>query len=212
MSNHRRRTLIYAGGGLLGVWLLAGAGYMVSKWMQVTSAKVAAYLHETDLGKLSGEARARALRDLAAKMNALAPEERRKARQAGDWERWFAAMTEEEKGALIEATMPQGFKQMLASFEKLPEEKRTRAVEDSLREMRKVRDEVGSTERDGDPLRRGTNGPPLSEELQQKMVKIGLKSFYSDSSAQTKAELAPVLEEMQRQMERGSLFRNQRPQ
>ena len=212
MSNHRRRTLIYAGGGLLGVWLLAGAGYMVAKRMQVTSAKVAAYLHETDLEKLSGEARARALRDLAAKMNALAPEERRKARQAGDWDRWFAAMTEEEKGAFIEATMPEGFKQMLTSFEKLPEEKRKRAVEDSLREMRKARDEVGSAEGGGGPLRGGTNGPALSEELQKKMVKIGLKSFYSDSSAQTKAELAPVLEEMQRQMERGSLFRNQRPQ
>lgn len=212
MSNHRRRTLIYAGGGLLGVWLLAGAGYMVAKRMQVTAAKVAAYLRETDLEKLSGEARARALRDLAAKMNALAPEERRKARQAGDWERWFAAMTEEEKGAFIEATMPNGFKQMLTSFEKLPEEKRKRAVEDSLREMRKVRDEVGNAEGGGGPLRGGTNGPVLSEELQQKMVRIGLKSFYSDSSAQTKAELAPVLEEMQRQMERGSLFRNQRPQ
>ena len=200
---------MYAGGGLLGAWLLAGVGYMVAKRMQMTSAKIAAYLNETDLEKLSGEARARALRDLAAKMNALAPEERRKARQAGDWDRWFAVMTEEEKAAFIEATMPSGFKQMLASFEKLPEEKRKRAVEDSLREMRKVRDEVASAE-GGSPLRGGINSPALSEELQQKMVKIGLKGFYSDSSAQTKAELAPVLEEMQRQMERGSLFRNQR--
>lgn len=203
---------MYAGGGLLGAWLLAGAGYVVAKRMQVTSAKVAAYLHETDLEKLSGEARARALRDLARKMNALAPEERRKARQAGDWERWFTAMTEEEKSAFIEATMPEGFKQMLTSFEKLPEEKRKRAVEDSLREMRKVRDEAGSAEGGGSQRRGGTNGPALSEELQQKMVKIGLKSFYSESSAQTKAELAPVLEEMQRLMERGPLFRNQRPE
>ena len=73
-----------------------------------------------------------------------------------------------------------------------------------MKEMKKTRDSLEGGE-PGASVR--TNRPPeLSEELQQKVVTIGLKSFYSESSAQTKAELAPLLEEMQRTMEKGKLF------
>ena len=209
MTSHRRRTLGLAGLGLIGVWLVVGAGWLVSNRAKATAEKVAAYLHQTDLAKLSAEKRAQALRELSRQMAALPVEERRKARLDEAWERWFAAMTEQEKGAFIEATMPSGFKQLIASFEQLPEDKRRRAVSDALRDLKKARDDDAADEQS--ELRINTNRPPeLSEELQQKVVRIGLKSFYTESSAQTKAELAPVLEEMQRLMESGALLRGPR--
>lgn len=208
MIDRRWRAVLYAVAALVGVWLLAGAGYLVSHRSKITAEKVVDYLQTTDFEKLSGADRARALRELARRMNALSYEDRRRARLAVDWERWFAAMSDREKGDFIEATMPTGFKQMLSAFEQLPEDKRRRAVDGAIRQLKRGREELASDARAGSPFRFSTNGPPLlSEDLQQRVVSIGLKTFYSESSAQTKAEMAPLLEEMQRAMENGALFR-----
>jgi len=176
----------------------------------MTAGKLRAYAQSVDLNKLSGDARAKAIRELADKLNRLSPEERRKARIARIWQPWFGAMTEDEKGTFIEVTMPTGFKQMLASFEELPQEKRRRAIDDATKRLKEAQEEKMKDDSEA-PSGATTNAPPvLSEELQQKITKIGLKSFYSESSAQTKAELAPLLEELQRTMESGRLFRGNR--
>lgn len=189
-------------------WLLALAGYTVAKNSKMTAEKVRAYAASVELSRLSGEARARALRELAAKLNALSPEERRRARMDRVWQAWFEEMTEEEKGTFIDATLPTGFKQMLASFEQLTEEKRRKAIDDAMKRMKEAQERMQEGE---EPREAGTNRPSvLSEELQQKAAKIGLKTFYSESSAQTKAEMAPLLEELQRMMESGRMFRGGR--
>jgi len=188
------------------IWLVALAGYRIARNAKMTAEKVKSYAESVDISKLSGEARAKAIRELADKINALPLEERRKARMERTAWNWFNRMTEQEKGGFIEATMPTGFKQMLTAFEQLPEEKRRKSIEDALRRLREGRDQMGAGP--GGRGRGGTNGPPvLSDELQGKLRTIGLKAFYSQSSAQTKAELAPVLEELQRAMESGRPFR-----
>lgn len=193
---------------IVAAWLLAIASYTVAKNSKMTAEKVSAYAASVELSKLSGEARAKALRELAAKLNALSPEERRRARLDRVWQAWFEEMTEGEKGEFIDATMPTGFKQMLASFEQLTEEKRRKAIDDALKRLKEAQERIQEGEEPRDP---GTNRPTvLSEELQQKAAKIGLKTFYSESSAQTKAEMAPLLEELQRMMESGRLFRGTR--
>ncbi len=206
MVNRRWRPVLLSGLIILGLWAVALAGYSIAKHRQATVERVKAYIQSVDLSKLSGDDRARAIRKLADLLNALSLEERQKARlERLSWA-WFSEMTEDEKAGFIEATMPTGFKQMLTSFEQLPEDKRRKTVDDALRRLRESQSRLqAANAEDGQP---GTNGPPvISDELQAKIRTIGLKTFYSQSSAQTKAELAPVLEELQRVMESGRPFR-----
>jgi hypothetical protein len=206
MLSSRWRPVLFSALAIVGIWLVAWTGYRIAKNSKMTAEKIAAYLQSTDLSKLSGAARTRAIQRLADMLNALSPEERQRARLERLAWGWFDQMTEEERAGFIEATMPTGFKQMLNSFEQLPEDKRRRAVADALRRLKEARDRLGAGQPGSDPT--STNGAPiLSDELQARIRTIGLKAFYSESSAQTKAELAPVLEELQRVMESGRVFR-----
>ena len=201
---------LYLGGlGLLLVWLLAGGAYYYAQHSKMTADKVRTYLRSVDLSKLTGEPRAKALRELARRLNTLPYEERRQARLDREWSRWFTAMTDPEKADFIDATLPTGFRQMMASFEELPVDRRRRTVDDALKRLREARDQIGA---EGFPEASGdTNAMPVvSEEVRQQMITTGLKTFYSDSSAQMKAEVAPVLEELQKMMESGAVFRDRR--
>ena len=199
MTNPRYKPLITAAVVLLVAWALALAGMRLAANARMTADKVVSAVRATDLSSLTASERATRLRELADKLNRLASDERRRARADRAWDALWAQMAEEEKAEFIERTMPAGVKQMISAFEQLPEEKRRYAVTNAIARMQSQRDQPmagGESERE-----------PLSEELQRKMIATGLKTFYSESSAQTKAEVAPLLEEMQRMMQSGRLFR-----
>lgn len=205
MFNQRQRPIAYALATGVAVWLLAWGGHTLAKHSKMTAEKVRAYLQKVDLRQLSGEARTKALRKLADQLNALSPEERRNARLDREWNQWFKEMTDQEKSDFLEATVPSGFKQMLTAFEELPADKRKKAVDDALRRLKEASDDP--TLREQWQAEGQTRPPQLSEDLQKKVAVMGLKSFYTQSSAQAKAELAPLLEELQRSMESGRLLR-----
>lgn len=198
----RRRPLLFALAAVLAAWALAIGGMAVARHLKVTPEKVRSYLAGLDFAKLTPEQRRDAVRRLASMLNALTPEERRAARMNPEFAAFFRILDESERGELLELTLPAGFNQMLSAFEQLPEEKRRQAVEDTLRRMR---EQAAAGESDGEGAVSGGNG--LSPELREKMVKLGVKTFMEQGSAETRAELQPVLEEMQRNMESGRLFR-----
>lgn len=198
MFSQRQRPILLAAAALVAIWLIAVAGYQFAQNLKVTPDKVRAYTAAVDFSHLSAAARAAAIKKLAAMLNALTLEERRSLRFDHTYLKWFDQMTEAEKGDFLAATMPTGFKQMIGAFEDLPPDKRKRAVDQSVKQMKEAREKMAAT---GEIPPQSTNGVVLSQELQDEVTRIGLQSFYSQSSAQTKAELAPFLEELQRTLE-----------
>jgi len=205
MLNRRHRPIYLAAAALIALWLAAMAGYQIAKSARVTPEKVRAYLESTDLNHLSAADRAAAIKKLAAMLNALSLEERRGLRFSRG--AWFDEMTEAEKSEFLEATLPTGFKQMLGAFEEMPPDKRKRVVDQAVKQLQDARQQMAAG---GQAPAGDTNGPVLSPELQEQVTKIGLQSFYSQSSAATKAELAPLLEEMQQMMQSGRMMRGPR--
>lgn len=198
-KNRRLRSVLYAALAVLAIWLATMTGYMISRNSKMTAEKVREYVNSVDLSRLSAAERVRAIQALADRINALSPGDRQRWRLEAGWRQWFAKMTEAERGKFIEATLPTGFKQMINAFAEMPEAQRKGLIDEALKDLRSH----PSHARRG-PADYGTNGPPpISPELEQKVRVVGLKSFYSDSSAQTKAELAPLIEELQNQLNSG---------
>ena len=204
MFSQRQRPFLLAVAALVLIWVAAIAGYKIAQNLKVTPDKVRAYVAATDFAHLSAADRAKAIQKLAAMLDALTLDERRSLRLDHTAYEWFDQMTEEEKSAFLEAIMPTGFKQMINAFQDLPADKRQRVVDQAVKQMKDARAKM---EASGQLPPQGTNGLVLSPELQDEVTKIGLKTFYSQSTAQTKAELAPFLEEMQRTMESGRTLR-----
>jgi len=207
MSNQRLRPLFAAAGLLALIWLVCWAGFAISRGSKMTPEKIRQYVRSVDFGKLSSAERMKALLALAAKLNAIPREERMQAHLSEDWRPWFAQMTESEKETFIAATLPADVKQMIDSFEKLTPERRKRTIDEAMKNLKKEQAPTAQDKTGDNGDNSSTNAPvTLSPEMVQKAETLGLRTFYSESSPETKAELAPLLEEVQRQMESGRSF------
>lgn len=190
--------------------MVAWVGHTVARDSRMTADKFRSYVQSVDLAPLKGEERAQALRTLAAKLNALPPDERRRVRLNRDWEAWFEQMTEAEKQTFVEATFPVGVKQMIATFEKMSEDRRRRMLDEALRRLREEREAMLGADGGRHPGERDDSSPLISPELEARIRTLGLRTFIAESSAQTKAEVAPLLEEIQHIVESGGRIRGRR--
>jgi len=202
MRHRGQRPLYLAAAAILVTWLLAWTGYALAKRSRMTAERVTAYQNSLDLERMSAEQRRKALQALVDKLNALSADERSRWHFGRDW---FRRLTDEEKNQFIDGFLPGEMKRALSFFEHLPKEQQQKDINDAMRELRQHASDGGSASAHGTV---DTNGPLVSPGLDRKIRTMGLNALYSQSTAQTKAELAPLLLEVQRQMERGQLDAN----
>ena len=124
----------------------------------------------------------------ADQLNRLGYDERREVRIEKRPDKFFKYLTPDEQSYFIDRTVPEGFKQMMEALNKMGAEKRKAFVEKAIGDMRKGREEM--------------NEPPpkLDDPNVQKIINTGLKSFFSEATPETKMDLSPLIEEMQKNL------------
>jgi len=171
------------------IWIVAGGAIYLARNAQPTAASVTKYLQENDLEATSGSARQRVIDRAADMMNRISFEERQQLQRSRVTRDFFARLSPEEQSRYLDATLPSGFRQMMESFNKMEPERRQKMVDRALRDMKR---------REGEEPR-----GDFDEAMQQKIVSQGLRSFYSDASADVKLDFAPLIEQMQKNLQGG---------
>ncbi len=195
----RKNRAVWRGAiAVLIVWALAWSGYVIFKHSRMTADKVYAYQNSVDLARLSAAERLKALKGLAERLNALSPEERQRWRLDLDW---FRQLTDDEKAYFLDAFLPGEMQIALRMFEQSSPQRQREEIDKAFQELQKNAANPGAFASHVN----GTNGPVFTPELDKQIRTIGLQALYSKGSAQTKAQLAPLLLEVQRQFESGQL-------
>ena len=175
---------------LAAVWAVAGLGLWWLHATKPTPQSVTAFLDGSGVADKTGRDREKTIRRAEDQLNDLTFEQRQELQRNGSTRRFFGALTRDEQSAFLDATLPADFKQMMEVFNKMEPAKRKEFVTHALDEMKK---HAG----DGPP-------PGVDDALRAKIVDQGLKSFYADANADTKIDLAPLIEQMQRNLQFGN--------
>jgi len=176
----------------LAVWLAALAGIHWSRAQKPTPEKLAAFLAERGrMDSLPPAKRAEVIQRVARDLNRLTLEERQELRRGTSrFDEFFTQLTPDERSEFLDLTLPEGFKQMMAAFNKMNPERRKRFIQRALDDLDKIENEGMR------PAERA-----LEEESMQKIINSGLESFYNDANAEVKLEMAPVIERLQQVMQ-----------
>jgi hypothetical protein len=168
---------------LAGVWLIAAIVIHFAISSQPTAASVTAYASSVNLDSLSAADRARAIERMENMVNRITFEERQQLDRDRVTRGFFDKLTPGEQGDYLDATLPTGFQQLMESFNKMDPVRRKQIVSQALEHMKE---------------NQGQGPPPGADStIAQHVIDQGLKSFYRDANADVKLDLAPLVEQMQ---------------
>lgn len=174
---------------LAGVWIVAAVAIHFANAAKPTAESVGAYVAHSRLDGAAGSRRSNVIENVESMYNRLTFDERQKVQRSGATRDFFKSLTPSEQEAFLDATLPSGFKQLMESFNKMEPAKRKQIVDRALADMK-------SREGQGPP-------PGQDDKLAQHVVDQGLRSFYKDANADVKLDLAPLIEQMQKNIQSG---------
>ena len=171
---------------LLAIWAVAAVVIWVSRSASPTPEKLKAYVGSHPIAGLGDAERAKVIEKTAAQLNSLTFDQRRDLRESGAVRGFFESLTPPERARFLDLTLPEGFRQMMSALNKMAPEKRQRLVQRVLDDIKK-------------------NAPQSAERINEaevkKIVGQGVSSFYENANADVKLDFAPVLEELQRNIQ-----------
>jgi hypothetical protein len=168
------------------IWLIVGAITWLARAAKPTPESIARYVSEHSLGGKSPADRGKIVSKVADQLNGLGYDDRRGIRTGKTLDGFYRSLTPEEQGRFLDLTLPAGFNQMMDAFNKMDPVKRKEFVERALADMKS---------------HEGEAAPQNNDPNVQKFIQQGVKSFYSEASADVKMDLSPLIEQMQRNMQ-----------
>lgn len=206
MSN-RRKTWIQGLVLLAVLWLIVWGVRSYAGGKRITAASVnaaiarAAFADASDpaatLAASEASRREESIRDIADMVNRLDFQEREKNRGNPVPEEFFRKMNAREKNLFIDLTVRESMARFMEALDAMPPEQRRKFVEQGLREVNE-----GRTAED---LERAE---ALGADLVQKISQEGMRAYFEKASADTKLDLAPLMNAVNETMQglRGNQF------
>jgi hypothetical protein len=175
---------------LLCIWAVAGGVIYWARSVKPTPESVMQYLEQHPLANASATDRERTIEQIAKQLNQLTYEQRREVRMSRKLDAYFRGLPIEDQTRFLDLTLPTGFKQMMDALNKMTPEKRKDFVNKALADMKKHEND------DVDP-----EGRKQLDANGQKIIDQGFRTFYSDASAETKMDVAPLIEQLQHNLQ-----------
>jgi hypothetical protein len=182
-----RNLWLQALAALLGIWMVVGGVIWFVRSRKVTAESLASYVATHPVDGRSQDQREKRLLAVAEQLNQMEYEERQRVQGKKMLDPFYRSLSKEEQGRFLDLTMPAGFQQMMVAFNKMAPAKRKAMMEKSLEQMK------NRTVEEAQP---NTDDPHV-----RKMIEAGMQSFYSDASTETKLDLAPLIEQIQKNLQ-----------
>jgi hypothetical protein len=202
-----RKVWIQAGVLLVVVWAVVWSVRTYAGSRKITAESVNALIQkagfadwsdpEVAMSSADAKRREEKLREIAEMVNRLDFQEREKNRGNATPEKFFAKLNTAEKNLFIDLTVRESMANFMEALDAMQPEQRRKFVEQGLREVSE-----GRTAEDMARME------ALGEDIVQKISQEGMRAYFEKSSADTKLDLAPLMNAVNETMQglRGNQF------